>query len=300
MLVLSLIILFLLGLNVFKWYRVAFSHYDKETLQPGDTYHVGDRTYTLPNLPLEGSAYKLNEEFLLSQRALIQKVHGLFESLKIQYWIAGGTLLGFHRDKAQIVWDDDQDIHTYWKNREFLFSSEFKNAASTHQLEVIFLKGMSLNWATKEGACVRLRHAHSTFPVCDIFFVKTMEREQSKKRVQKFNEKQLKLIAKHLKQGQPDATSQLPSLDENIEYVAKVDSWSGSSVRYSRREFFTQAEVFPLETKEVDGLTLSFPHQPDNILKRQYGNDALTHMKARSPWVSHAYPFRTLHWIWRK
>lgn len=243
--------------NLLIWYIVSRQLYVK-SIRPGDMYKVGERIYQVPKLPLEGDAQLLNEDYLIKQHDLLHIVTHVLETMNIQYWISGGTLLGFVRHRTFIPWDDDCDLHTHWKNRDYMFSHQFGEDIKPYGLEAIFLLGASTKFVTRQAAAVRIRKQKTLTPVCDIFFVKETE--------------------------------------DGI--FAKVDSWSGENVTFNSTEQWTEGELFPTKRKTVDGLDLMFPNNPVKTLETQYGKNVLTHMYARNVLFSHLYPFSVIRWVW--
>lgn len=244
--------------NLAIWLYISRKQYVRR-IKPGDEYQIGNRSYKLPDLPLRGEAWLLDERYLIKQRNLLRTVTILLNENNIEAWISGGTLLGFTRHGTFIPWDDDIDFHTHWKNREYLYSSEFGQQMAQNGLEVIFLVGSSLSFSTKEAAAVRIRTKNTFVPVCDIFFVKEMT----------------------------------PGV------FAKVDNWNGKSIKYSTKERWDKHMLFPTVVKEIDGLHLVFPNKPENVLKQQYGSSVLDTMYARNILFSHLYPFNVTRWVWK-
>lgn len=250
----------LLVTNVILWGNVSHRFYDRE-IAAGESYEVGERAYTVPDIELRGSTARLlSEEFLTKQRGLLESVTQTLGKLKMDHWLSGGTLLGFKRHGTFIPWDDDCDVHTRWENREYMFSEKFREDISEGGLEAIYLRGTSLNRATKEGAAVRLRRRGTIMPVCDVFFVK-------------------------------------PSKDGTR--VEKIDSWRKTDVtKPSTKETWDTDVIFPTRWVDVDGMRLPFPNNSKVALEQQYGENVMDVMYARSAWFSHAYPYAILRWVW--
>ena len=244
------------------WYKISRTHYDRE-LVPKEVYKVGNRTYVLPDLPVHGSVspFVLKENFLIAQRELLENITKLFDSETIEYWISGGTLLGYTLHKTCMPWDDDIDIHTCWKNRELLFSDSFSKIVSKYGLEVFFLLNSTPDFATKEGAAVRIRKKNTNMPVCDVFFVKELKEKEDK--------------------------------------MCKIDSWSGNDITPNERERWKKEYLFPIVRKRVDDLELNFPANPEKVLQTQYGEKVLERMVVRSPWISHSFPYEALSFVWK-
>ena len=166
---LSIIILFLLfALNKDKNNKLA----DRSDIlaKPGIEYSVAGKNYKIPNKKLIGNAYLLDEKFIIKMKNLLTKANMFFKEKNIEAWLSGGTLLGFIRHQTFIPWDDDLDMHTDIKNKEYMFSDKFKEDLKKYNLEVIYLIGMNSRFSYYKGG-IRLREIDDYNPVMDIFFV---------------------------------------------------------------------------------------------------------------------------------
>ena len=266
----ALFFLTLVGM-VLTWAFVCDAHFTR-TVGPGDTYTVGKRTYHLPTVPLlntEGESLSqikiLSEDFLCKQRLLLEKTHALLTTLSIPYFISGGTLIGFTMPglESMMPHDYDLDVHVTYDHRDYLWSSAFAQACAHQGLEAIYLRVSTLKLATREGAAVRLRLPDTRMPVLDIFF---------------------------------------EHQDPQDGLWKKVDGWTPQgTLNYNSKEQWTEEEVYPLVTKEVDGLTLSFPQNPTALLTKQYGKRVHERIVVPHRMLSHAFPYEVFgSAVWRK
>ena len=257
MIIVGFIFFFVVVWQAYAWYTTAYSNFERY-LKPGETYTVGGRTYNLPNLEVHGRPYVLKEGFILRQRDLFMRVDRMFETQGVQVWVSGGTLLGLSQYGTFIPWDDDIDMHTFWKNRNLLYDSKFATVAHDFGLEVVLLLNSNVRATHKDGSAVRFRRKGDITPVCDVFFVQTVD----------------------------DAR------------VAKVDSWSKNGAVTSKRELWEEDMLFPLQRQTIDDLPVWLPNQPTKVLERQYGANVTKVMKVRHPLCSHEYFYRVFSKFW--
>ena len=138
--------------------------------KPGMKYKYNETEYRIPNIKLVGNPYLLEENFYNNMRKLLINSTIAFKKLKIDFWLSGGTLLGFHRHKTFIPWDDDIDVHTKEENRKLMFDKKFKSELEKVGVEPIYMLGLSEDFSFYKGG-VRLKLIGENNPVMDIFFV---------------------------------------------------------------------------------------------------------------------------------
>lgn len=266
---LFLFIVTIIGLLI-TWVVVSEENFDR-TIRAGDTYAVGDRTYTLPSVPILNAQFQevgkvkiLSDTFLQRQRNLLIATDRLLRRLRIPYFISGGTLIGFTMPglESMMPHDDDLDIHVDFKHRDYLWSSDFAKECDKEDLEAVYLRMASTKLAAREGAAVRIRFRGDRMPVLDIFF----ETQDPKDGLWK-----------------------------------KIDAWGPDGLTYNSREQWSTEAVFPLQRKDVDGMSLSFPNQPKVLLAKQYSPKVHERIVVPDRMLSHAFPYLVLgEIVWRK
>lgn len=151
----------------------------KIKIEPNMKYTVNKKEYTVPNLKIKTQGFLLKEHFLISIRDLYVNTKEFMKKLNIEFWLAGGTLLGFTRHKTFMPWDDDIDIHTHSYNKVYMFSKDFKNKAKEFNLDVLEMRFTSPTFSYYKGG-VRLRKTGKKAPALDIFFVDVLENKVKK------------------------------------------------------------------------------------------------------------------------
>lgn len=273
--IIPLTIFLILAVIVFvTWLWMSFSNFPKK-VYPGETYQVGDRTYQIPHLPhmVYGSTEKPNihkpvpmlaEDTLKDLRELIINSFGALKECKVEFWVTGGTLISAMLWKHLMCYDDDCDVSVDWKYREYLWSPEFASFMDKKGLEVFFLRGSSLNMATREGAAVRIRKKGTYVPTVDIFFTK--EREDGS--------------------------------------YAKVNTWYGDKLTFAKNEVWENKEwIYPIQTHLIDDMEWPLPAKAKAMLDTQYGDEWSTTIKSPNPLTnSHKWAFwiSNTFFAWRK
>jgi hypothetical protein len=245
------------------WIWASTAHYTNKKLERGEEYKIGENTYKMPDIETIGDTRLLKEDFLLSMKNVMIQTHTIMKEQGIEYFMSGGSLISLGTDLygTFMPWDDDIDIHTFDKNRKFLFSAEFQNACNEKGIEAIKMRIANTDVATKEGAAVRLRKIGTLHPVLDIFFEKEHD----------------------------DGTFQ------------KIDSWNHDSTVLAKREHWDRDWVLPLQTKEIDGMQVWLPNKPTEMIHKQYSEKALNRSVGRNLMISHGFPYVVLrNLVWER
>ena len=218
-------------MRVYRWDRIS----------PGDDYFVYGRKYEFPGEQStnSGSYPILSHEYLQSERELLKEVSNCFEEANIDYWLSGGTLLGYERHGTTLPWDDDIDIHTMFDNRLKMYSSEFINITNKYNLEIIEFNGTSDDTSNRVQTGLRFRFIGTVCPVLDTFFCDEVDSEICKINSWKDEKKVY-------------ALNEINPVDDIFPLQTK-------EVDY--------------------GLALRFPANPKRILERQYGKQVMTDIR---------------------
>jgi len=242
------------------WYITSMSHYSSTLLTPGQSYMVCERKYTFPNVDSTGPSYLLKDKFIHDIRTLIGKIGNVFSAMNIEWWITGGTLIGYNNfGIIPIPFDDDADIGVDDSNRTILFGPDFVAQAAKQDLKVIYFRGSSSKKANRIGACVRCQLLNASATL-DIFFWKKIPMQKK---------------------------------------VVKLDGWEIGKDIWNEKEQFEWDDVYPIQNAvKFDGLIIGVPNNPHNLLEKQYGNQVFSKCMARSLFVSHLGAFTLLPFMW--
>lgn len=255
------------------WVVMSHQTFPNELL-PGQTYMVGDRKYKVPNRLHRTYGTKvdpsytrkmpmLDEQLLIELRELTISTFEALRASNTDFWVSGGTLISAELWGHQMPYDDDCDVHADWNDREYLWSPEFGKVLEEYGLESFFLRGATLDSATREGAGVRVRKKGTITPTIDIFFVK--EREDGK-------------------------------------YI-KVNSWNHGKLGYNHKEVWESRDwVYPIQWKDIDDMQWPVPNQPKKMLAKQYSDNVFNIMESPAPLtMSHQFVFKFTNLVkaWR-
>lgn len=263
-------------LVLLSWFVVSNDCTFDNTVQlmPGGTYQVGSTQYTVPNLPhkvlgteqtpsLTRGIPKLPDADLVRLKELGVTAFQLLREAQVPFWVTGGTLFSAHVWHHFMPFDDDIDVSVQWEDREYIWGPNFARLAQLTGLEVMALRGSSLSLATREGGGIRIRFRGEYTPMMDIFFTKKIDEE----------------------------------------HYAKIDSWAGDTHNANKKEIWNADWLFPLHETAVDGMVWPVPHQPEALLKKQYGDRCLEAIQSPSPLVkTHKWVtiFTNMVGAWRK
>lgn len=256
-----LLVLFAIGVLV-TWIVLSRSSYTEVELFPGMTYAVRGQRYTFPgDIQIDGNAFLLKDYIIEEERELYTRTRDALNSLGIESWVTGGTLLGVERHGTlPMHTDDDIDIAVDDEHREKLYSQEFVDACELHGLDTLYLMTNTPKKADVHGSAARVQVKGKNNVTCDIFFWKKC------------------------KDGK----------------VRKLDGWHNNTNDVSERECFDHDDVFPIKRGHVvDGMVVDLPHNPKALLEQQYGKDVMNRAVCRPLLISHAFPF-ALWFIWRR
>lgn len=224
------------------WIVMSYENFPHQ-IKPGGTYVNDGRTYEIPNLPhmvygteqepsMDRPVPVLDLTLLKDLRQLIIDSFDTLRQAGVEFWVTGGSLISAVLWKSLMCYDDDCDIATRWENREYLWSPEFAKLLDMAGLETFYLRGASLEFATREMGAVRVRRKGTVIPTLDIFFVK--ERE--------------------------DGT------------WSKVNTWNNGTLTFNPGEVWDdESWLFPIQEVDVDGMKWPVGNKPREMLDRQYG-----------------------------
>jgi hypothetical protein len=232
---------------------------------PGGRYILEGRSYHVPSLPhmtyganekpeLDRAVPMLSRTLLIDIRKLMVDSFDTLKESGVDFWVTGGTLIAaILWNQLSMCWDDDADCAVDFGDREYLWSPEFASLLDRRGLETFFLRGTSLNYATREGAAVRIRRKGTITPTLDLFFV----------------------------HERPDGK------------YTKVNTWNHGQMTYAGKECWDDRSwVYPIRMVEVDGIMCPVGNEAEKMLDMQYGSEWKNYLKSPKPLTaSHQWAF---------
>lgn len=254
----------LLGLKI-KFPKTEYAKKKKESLY----YYYKKNNIDIRTLP---SATGQLRDIQLANLALLKELDYVCKQNGLQYWLDGGTLLGAVRHKGFIPWDDDIDV-AMLRNDYTQIINAFDKSSRNPNIYAELTKDINNN------CIIKIQHKKCKHLFIDIFpwdnygkkLTPNEQLEQSKyiKNIRK-NFKNLDLSINNLKE-KLDTTMKNKILtnknDENSNYVWGID------YNHQWGNWFTEYEVLnPLKTIEFEGKIFPCMNNPDDFLKRVYGD----------------------------
>ena len=246
-----------------NWILMSYSNFPNQ-IKPGGQYELDGKVYKIPDLPhmvygtdqtptKDRPVPMLSKDAIRDLRNVINDTFQTLEDANVEFWATGGTLISAVLWKTLMCYDDDCDIAVNWEDREYLWSPEFAKLLDSRGLETFYLKGASLNFATREMAAVRVRRKNTFAPTVDIFFVK----------------------------------------DRGDGTCGRVVTWSGEKLTYDNKEIWESKDwLFPIQKVNIDGRDWPIGNQPDKMLDKQYGKGWNEYIKSPNPLTnSHKWAF---------
>lgn len=248
--------------TIISWVVISESHFTRTKLLQDTHYTVLGKEY-VQALPIHTSSetpYLLEDAFIGKTRELIRRTDKLMASLGVQYWLSGGSLLGAARNKTiPMHYDDDVDIHVNISHRSMMFSPQFKEDAKKHGLKAKFLVFNTAKSADRHGSAARLCLAEDPL----------------------------------------DPTLDVFFVESRDGATIKINGWKGDTLIYSTNEVWRTDDVFPIVYKEVDGLTIPLPRNPESMLKQQYGTNVMDSIVCAHKMLSHRFIYHLLQLLFR-
>lgn len=201
---------------------------------------VYDVHYQIPkNLVIEGGQCPLlRHSYLHDMRNLFRDIIKILDSQGIKYYASGGTLLAIMRHNAlNIPDDDDMDMHCDWNDAPRFFDKDVQAKFRENHIDMLQFS----KWDPTTS-----------------------------------NIRPINMCLRFRK-----AKTSTPVVDmfffcENTHHIAKIHSIRDTFIQHIEREYWTRADISPIQRLMVDGTEVCVPNRPENVLRHQYGQNVMT------------------------
>lgn len=257
-------ILKLFGIKI-KYPKKHFSEMRKQSPYYYYKKHNIDIT-TLP--PAEGQI----RDVQLANLSLLKDFDYLCNQNNIKYWLDGGTLLGAVRHKGFVPWDDDIDLGMFREDYEKIDNIINNNSYNPDIYVTTYRCFKKISHKKNKNLFLDL------FPV-DVWGKIISEEEQLEetKKIKKIsndfhkNDHYIKDFSKQFEKLKELRKSLL--VNKAPEDITQTQYIWGLDFNHSWKNWFTNYEVyFPFKTINFEGYEFPCMNNPENYLKRLYGN----------------------------
>ena len=214
-------------------------------------------------------------DFQLATLAILLDFDKICKQNNIHYWLDFGTLIGAVRHKGFIPWDDDIDLGIFRKDYERIMGIVNSNLVNPDIVAEYDHDGIFIKIKHKKCNLLFL----DLFPVDEYGEIISVEKQlEETKKIKKITTKlrsikkknnnhfQIREIIKRYRESEI-LTNKLPDDKTKMQYV-----W-GLDFPHSWKNWFTNYDVyFPFKTIAFEGYDFPCMNNPDNYLKKVYGD----------------------------
>ena len=235
-------------------------------------YYYAKNNIDITSIPAATGDFR---NFQLATLALLIDFDKICKQNNIHYWLDGGTLLGAVRHKGFIPWDDDIDLGIFRKDYNKIIEVVNNNTINSDVIAEYHINFPFIKIKHKKIKDLFL----DLFPVDEYGEIFSNEEQlkktkEIKKIVKKYHEK---ILPRHSKEQRIKLIEQAMKkeilVNNKPDDITKMQYIWGIEFPHPWKNWFTNYNVyFPFKTIEFEGLNFPCMNNPENYLKRLYGN----------------------------